>query len=170
MNILVTAASKHGATAEIAEIVAGTLREAGHDVDSCAIEEAAALSTVAGYDAVVLGSAVYAGRWLGPARDFVDRHATELAGRPVWLFSSGPIGDPPLPKEEAPEALAFAARIGAREHRSFAGRLDRDQLGMMERAVTKVLRAPDGDFRNVEEIRGWAASIAAAISREEIPA
>jgi Flavodoxin domain len=36
---------------------------------------------VDGYDAVVLGSAVYAGHWLKPARELVERHADGLAGR-----------------------------------------------------------------------------------------
>jgi hypothetical protein len=49
------------------------------------------------YDAVVLGSAVYAGHWLKPARALADRCAAALRARPVWLFSSGPVGDPAKP-------------------------------------------------------------------------
>lgn len=64
------------------------------------------MTGVGGYDAVVLGSAVYVGRWLEPARELVDAHAEELAARPTWLFSSGPIGDPPKP--EADDAVQIA--------------------------------------------------------------
>ena len=43
---------------------------------------------------MVLGSAVYAGRWLEPAREYAATHAGGLRTRPTWLFSSGPIGEP----------------------------------------------------------------------------
>lgn len=163
MRVLIATASKHGATAEIGQIVAAVLREAGHEVATSPPES---VETIDDYDAVVLGSAVYAGRWLDSARAFVTRHDRELAGKPVWLFSSGPIGDPPLPAGDAPEPLAIAHRIGAREHRTFGGRIDRSGLGLMERAITRVLKAPDGDFRDVAEIRAWATTIAAALTPE----
>jgi menaquinone-dependent protoporphyrinogen oxidase len=167
MRILVTVASKHGATGQIGEIVAGVLRDAGHEVDSL-IPEAA--RNVSSYDAVVLGSAVYAGRWLEPARTFVERHAAELATREVWIFSSGPLGDPPMPAGESLDAVEVAARAGARGHRTFAGRLDRSQLGFMERTATRALKAPEGDFRDFEAIRTWADEIAAALHEKAVPA
>ncbi len=160
MHVLVTVASKHGATAEIGEIIARVLRDAGHAVTTTAPE---LVTDLRAYDAVVLGSAVYAGRWLGAARDVAERHADELAERPTWLFSSGPIGDPPLPDGDAPEGMALAERLGARDHRTFAGRLDRDRLGFVERTVTRALRAPDGDFRDWEAVRSWADGIAAVL-------
>ncbi len=49
------------------------------------------------YDAVVLGSAVYAGHWLEPAKQLAERFVGQLLGRAVWLFSSGPVGNP-LPR------------------------------------------------------------------------
>jgi menaquinone-dependent protoporphyrinogen oxidase len=172
MKVLMTVASKHGATGEIGAVVADALREAGIEVDDIAPE---AVATVDGYDAVVAGSAIYAGRWLDSARKFADRHADPLASLPVWLFTSGPIGDPPLPAEEPPETDAIARRLGARGRRSFAGRLDRSSLGMLERTVTRVLHAPDGDFRDWESVRGWADEIARslrtpspALDREEV--
>jgi menaquinone-dependent protoporphyrinogen oxidase len=167
MKVLVTVASKHGATAEIGDLIALSLREAGHDVVSVAPEVVTALDP---YDAVVLGSAIYAGRWLPAARDFVDRHAVPLAQRPVWVFSSGPIGHPPLPEGEPPEDAAAADRVNARGHRSFAGRLDRGQLGFMERTLTRALHAPEGDFRDWEAIRAWSAEIAESLSAKEVPA
>jgi menaquinone-dependent protoporphyrinogen oxidase len=93
MRVLVTAATKYGATAEIAAAIAEVLDEHGLEATMLSPEE---VKGVDGYDAVVIGSAVYAGHWLKPARELVERHATTtLAGRPVWLFSSGPVGDPP---------------------------------------------------------------------------
>jgi menaquinone-dependent protoporphyrinogen oxidase len=166
MRVLVTVASKHGATGEIGEIIAGVLRDAGMEVESHPPE---AVRTLEGTDAVVLGSAIYAGRWLEPARAFAKRHADGLVERPVWLFSSGPIGDPPMPAEEPTEPLALAQELGAREHRIFAGRLDRSQLGFMERTITRALKAAEGDFRDLDAIRGWADGIAAELHRTRIP-
>lgn len=167
MKVLVTVASKHGATAEIGGIVARLLEDAGHEIETRVPQEVTAL---AGYEAVVLGSAVYAGRWLEAARAFADRHAAELATRPVWLFSSGPVGDPPKPQDEAPEALALASRLGARGHRTFSGRLERSHLNFMERTVTKALRAPDGDFRDWEKVMAWSGEIVVELGREQFPA
>lgn len=160
MKVLVTVASKHGATAEIGDLVAKRLRAAGHTVDLRIPES---VETLEGYDAVVAGSAVYAGHWLDPARRFIERHADALRGLPAWLFSSGPIGDPPMPEGDPPAALELAERIGARDHRTFAGRLDRNDLGFVERAITRALRAPDGDFRDPTTIEAWGDAIASAL-------
>jgi menaquinone-dependent protoporphyrinogen oxidase len=167
MNILVTVASKHGATEEIGESIAAFLRAFGLTVETEAPEKVTSLD---GFDAVVLGSAVYAGRWMDSATHFAQQFSTGLASRDIWLFSSGPIGDPPMPTEEPAAAPALARRLGAHEHRSFAGRLDRDRLGFMERTITRALKAPEGDFRDWEAIRAWAGEIATALARPKVPA
>ena len=50
----------------------------------------------------------------------------------------------------------------AREHRVFAGKLVRKQLNFPDRAIAAALRVPEGDFRDWEEVKGWAAGIADA--------
>ena len=52
----------------------------------------------------------------------------------------------------------------ARDHRIFAGRIDSRQLGFGERAILRMVKAPEGDFRSWDEIRAWAGEIAAALS------
>ncbi|RYV52925.1 flavodoxin domain-containing protein [Pengzhenrongella frigida] len=156
MKILVAAASKHGSTAEIAAAIARNLTQAGHDVDVRPPEQVADLE---GVDVVVLGSAVYAGHWLKEARDFTARLAPELAVRPVWLFSSGPIGDPLTPAEDAIDAAHALEVTGARDHRTFAGRIDKEKLSFGERALVRALRAAVGDFRDWDEIAAWSRSI-----------
>ena len=91
MRVLVTAATKYGATAEVAQMIAEVLADRGLEPTVVPPEQ---VEGVDGYDAVVLGSAVYAGHWRKPARELVNRCGTALAERPVWLFSSGPVGDP----------------------------------------------------------------------------
>ena len=160
MHILVSAASKHGATAEIAAAVAETLSDRGFRVT---LKNPIEVGHLGRYSAVVLGSAVYAGRWLEPARTLAERVGHELAGRSVWLFSSGPIGDPPQPGEDPVDANAMIEATAARGHKVFAGRLERSRLSFGERAIVRALRAPEGDFRDWDDITAWAEEIATAL-------
>jgi menaquinone-dependent protoporphyrinogen oxidase len=160
MNVLVTAASKYGATGEIAAAIGEVLTEHGLDATVAPCDQ---VDTVDGYDAVVLGSAVYAGHWLKAARALVDRAGGALADRPVWLFSSGPIGDPPKPEEDPVDVADIVAATKAREHRVFAGKLVRKQLSFGDKAIAVALRVPEGDFRDWTAIRGWAAEVAASL-------
>ena len=164
MRVLVTAASRHGTTAEIAEAIAEVLRKASIEVDVLAPE---AVDTVDPYDAVVLGSGVYAGHWLAPAKAFVERHEEGLRYRAVFLFSSGPLGDPPKPVEDPADVAAIDVATGAMDHRVFAGRLVESELGRAERIVIKVVRAPFGDFREWDDITWWASEIARFVKDEE---
>ena len=122
MKVLVAVASRHGSTKEIGAAIAEVLQASGFDVELADPDDVDDLESL---DAVVLGSAVYVGRWSASARAFVDRFAGRLAQRPVWLFSSGPGGDPPAPVGDPEEITAVLRRVGARGHRTFPGRLDR---------------------------------------------
>lgn len=157
MRVLVTASSKHGATGEIAAEIGRVLGDRDIDAVVLPLED---VGDVAGFDAFVLGSAVYAGRWMGEARRFAGRHSEELAAHPTWLFSSGPIGDPPKPDAGSAVKLDdVIATTGAREHRLFAGRLDRSMLGLGERTVVRMVGAADGDYRDWKAVRAWADAI-----------
>ena len=158
MKILVAVATRHGSTHEIAEALARELGTAGHTVD---VKLVADSPTVEGYDAAVIGSAVYMGNWLQEAVHFVDRYQAQLAIMPVWLFSSGPLGaDDPQPKGEPVHLDQLIGRTGARGHRTFVGKLDKDELGFGERLIVRAVGAPAGDFRDWEAIRVWADEIA----------
>jgi menaquinone-dependent protoporphyrinogen oxidase len=160
MKVLVCAASKHGATTEIAAEIGAALSAAGAEAYVVMPEEVGSLE---GYDAAIIGSAIYVGHWLEAAKALVDRHQEALRGMPVWLFSSGPVGDPPKPADEPVDAAPLVALVGARGHRTFPGELDRSRLRFGERAVVAAVRAPDGDFRPWGEIEAWAREIAASL-------
>jgi menaquinone-dependent protoporphyrinogen oxidase len=162
-RILVSAGSKHGSTAEIAERIAAVLTSRGHDVDIAAPEHVTDLS---GYEAVVLGSAVYAGHWVASAKELADRIA-ELSPHPqTWIFSSGPVGDPPKPEEEPVDVAPILEATSARDHHVFSGKIDKSKLSFGERAILVAVRAPEGDFRDWNEIELWATEIADQLVRE----
>jgi menaquinone-dependent protoporphyrinogen oxidase len=168
MRVLVAAASRHGATAEIAVeigvVLAARLRDAGlpAEVD---VRGARTVRRVAGYQAVVLGSAVYQGQWLEPAHRLVAANRADLAVIPVWLFSSGPVGDPPVPAGDPDDVPGLCAAVGAYGHRVFPGRLRRRGLGPLERLVVAALAAPEGDYRDWPAVRRWAGEIGGILSR-----
>ena len=165
-RILVAYATKHNATTEIAESIGETLRQsAGLKVDVRAVDT---IDDITSYDVVILGSAVYVSQWQPKAVDFLTNHADELAQRTVWLFSSGPTGegDPEtlLDGWSFPEALQpLVEKIQPRGVKVFHGKLDLDNLNFFERSVSRVVHAPEGDFRNWEEIQSWAKHIAQCV-------
>jgi menaquinone-dependent protoporphyrinogen oxidase len=170
MHVLVAYASRHGATQGIAERIAETLRSAGLQAEAL---PAAKVKSLEGYDAFVIGSAAYMFHWLKEASTLVRRNRSTLAGKPVWLFSSGPVGGPTDPQGRdqkvtaVPKEIAeLAESIGARDHHVFFGAYSRDRkkIGFSERFVaampaTKDL-LPEGDFRDWPEIEAWANGIA----------
>lgn len=175
MHVLVAYATRHGATAGIAERIAHALREAGLEAEARDVEE---VDDLTGVDAVVVGSAAYMLHWLTSARKWVDRHRTELAERPVWLFSSGPLGDELVDEKgrdvfetsRPKEFDEFHAALSPRDEKVFFGAWDPDAspVGVAER-IMKLMPAsrravPAGDFRDWEAIEAWASGIAAELT------
>ena len=168
MRVLVTYASKHGATKGVADQLAATLREHGHTTDVATVDAVEGLDT---YGAAVIGSAVYYGSWLKEAAEFVHQHRTVLAARPVWLFSVGPLGTQVHDQEQQPKELdELSTAIMARDHRLFYGALDPHALSFPERMVVKAVRAPVGDYRDWGAIAAWASDIASALPAGEATA
>jgi menaquinone-dependent protoporphyrinogen oxidase len=161
-QVLVAYATKYGATAEIAEKIGEVLRQAGLPSDVLAADRVGDLSV---YQAVVLGSAVYMGQWRKEAAKFLRTNEPVLAEKPVWLFSSGPLGegDPVelLQGWQFPGRLKpIADRIGPRDITAFHGALDANKLNFLEKWILKNVKSPVGDFRDWEAISAWATSIA----------
>jgi len=172
-RVLVAVASRHGSTREIAVALGRSLQEsdAGRAAGLTAVVLPVEQQPDPGqFDAVVLGSAVYAGRWLPSARTYGAARAGALRDRPVWLFSSGPIGSPPHPPDEPYDVAPLTALLGARAHRTFAGRLEKRLLTFGERAMVTAMRAPVGDFRDWAAIAAWGDDIAVHLAGGPIAA
>ena len=162
MRILVVYASKHGATRGIAERITQTFQRLGMEAES---HVAGAVTNLQTSSAVVIGSALYYGSWMKGAMAFVRHHHALLAQRPVWRFSSGPLGVEVNDNEPQPKELGeLQQTLKPRDHHIFFGALDSDELSFMERMVVKGVHAPAGDFRDWNEIDAWATSIVHALA------
>ena len=167
MKVLVAYASKYGATEGIAERIGDVLRRRDLEVD---VRRCKDLDDATGYDAYVVGSAAYMFRWRKDARKFVRRNAEVLATRPVWLFSSGPVGTDrvdakgndvlagAMPKEFA----EFEPAISPRGTQVFFGAFQLEKLRGVDRMAkwAPAEAMPVGDFRDWDAIEAWAGAIA----------
>ncbi|MCZ7525299.1 MAG: flavodoxin domain-containing protein [Acidimicrobiia bacterium] len=156
MRVLVAYGSKRHGTEGIAETVGETLARRGFDVD---VRPAPEVRSVDGYDAVLVGGALYANRWHRSARRLVKRHARALRERPVWLFSSGPLDDSASKGEIPPtrQVARLMSRAGARGHVTFGGRLEADAKGFPASSMAGDMA---GDWRDEAQIRAWAGAVA----------
>jgi menaquinone-dependent protoporphyrinogen oxidase len=168
-KVLVTYATKHKSTEEIAYFIGNVLRGNQFKVDVIDIDSVDNLDE---YSAVIIGSAVYIGQWLKSATNFLRHHQNQLAKLPVWIFSTGPTG------EGSPDTLLDGFLMPENIHDTvmmiqprhvilFHGRLDRAQLGIGERMMINAVKAPLGDFRDWHMIRAWANRIMAELQSED---
>ena len=176
MRLLIAYTSRYGATQGIAEQIAKMLRLQGLDA---LVQPASRTDDPAGFDAFVIGSAVYYFHWMRHSRSFVRRNRDLLAARPVWLFSSGPLGFKPNDAQgrdlrvvtEPREIAEFRNTIRPRDHRVFFGALNPDRLGFTHRLVLKLpvnrdnAIFPVGDFRDWNDIEAWSDNIALELLR-----
>ena len=158
MKVSVAVASKHGSTQEIGEMIAAELTSQGHEPRLHDMATASILD-LDDSEAIVMGSAVYFGKWMMAASVFAQDISTRIEGRPVWLFSTGPVGEPLKPADNEIDVDEQLRLTGASEHKVFAGRVDKSQLRLGERSVVLALRVQEGDYRDWDEVRGWARSI-----------
>lgn len=173
MNVLVVYSSRYGSTREIAERLADRIRSGGLGVE---VQDVKAADDLAGFDAFVIGSAVFMGHWRKDAVDFVRAHQAVLAGHPTWLFSSGPLGTDETDAQghdvrteaEPREAAEFRDSIKPREHRVFFGVLNPGKLGFRDRAIRGLPAGqallPEGDFRDWGVIDAWGRDIAGQLT------
>lgn len=167
-RILVAYATRYGATQEIAEFLAATLRESGFEVDCSAMRDVRGIDD---YRGVVLGAPFYYGRWPRPARRFLNRFGPVLARRDVAVFATGRI-EPAQPESEVRSQLdALLDRyrwLTPFSEALFGGRWDPAALRGLDRWMRTLPGSslhvlPATDLRDWDAIGAWATHVAAAL-------
>lgn len=171
MKVLVAYASRHGATAGIAERIGARLSERGFEPTTVEVDK---VDDVDSYDAFVVGSAAYMFRWLKEASRFAKRNHQALSDRPTWLFSSGPLGTDLVDEKgrdvyetsRPKEFDELESILNPRGEKIFFGAWDPDApaVGLAEKTFKKMAASRDalpvGDFRDWDDIDAWADEIA----------
>ena len=154
-RVLVAYGSKMGGTAGIAQKIAETLTERGFDVT---LQPAGKAKPRQGFDAAVVGSALYAFRWRGEAVRLLRRLQRAGASH-VWLFHSGPLGEEADEPQKLPGNVArLAEALGAEDVVTFPGRIPEDAKGFITKAMVR--KGYGGDWRDFDQIEAWGNAIA----------
>jgi menaquinone-dependent protoporphyrinogen oxidase len=168
-SILVTYASRYGATQEVAETVATVLREQGLTVD---LQPMRTVQTLAGYGAVVLGAPLYIGSWQKDAQKFLTQHRDALVQRPVAIFTLGPIGSEQEEwdgvRVQLDQQMAKYPWLKPVALELFGGRYDPARLRFPDSLLTllpatPLRNKPASDVRDWTAIRAWAGKLAAQL-------
>ena len=162
-TLVVSAASRHGGTCEIADHLAQTLTKDLPTGWTVARPDLSDLRVFDDADAVVLGSAIYYGHWMHAASHALN-YLEEAAPVDLWLFSTGPVSEVESENAQVISADALVAAGQAIEHKVFGGRLDTSRLSWVERAAVKAVHAIPGDHRDWTDVDAWAHHIAQQLS------
>jgi menaquinone-dependent protoporphyrinogen oxidase len=161
-SILLAYASRFGSTQEVAGTIAATLRAAGLEIDLQPMQE---VKSLARYDAVVLGAAIYNAKWNPEAHQLVSQHQDTLTQLPVAIFTLGPLSASEAAKRNSRRQLdvelAKYSWLKPIALEIFAGKYDpaKPGLNFFERFL------PARDYRNWDAIRAWANELTAQLQR-----
>lgn len=160
MKILVAYATRAGSAAEIADALGKKLAEGGATVD---VMPAKKVSDLNAYNAVVLGSAIRAGRIMPEIMKLIKDHKDDLQKIPVAYFIVCLVV-----REKTEENFKtadkylepFRRELKAVDSAVFAGKMDYSQLGFWEKFIIKyVIDASEGDWRDWPAINKWAENL-----------
>jgi menaquinone-dependent protoporphyrinogen oxidase len=158
-HLLLAYATKRGSTKEVAESIAETLAASGHEVD---VRAAADVRDLGGYDGVILGGALYMGRWHGDAIGFLERHRDALATIPIAVFAMGPHtladADVASARAQLDRALAKVKDVSPAAVAIFGGVIDPTTLRF------PLSRMQASDARDWETIAAWANDVSAMLT------
>lgn len=163
-RVLVTYASRYGSTGEVADAIGREVCSKDIATDVVLIRNA---SDVGAYQGVVIGSAIYMGKWMPEAVDFLKTNRDLLRRVPVAYFLVCMTLARPTEENRA-EARSYMDPIleGMPEVKpvalgTFAGALDYRNLSWATKTIMKSKGTPEGDFRDWNAIRDWTRSAVA---------
>lgn len=161
-RILIAYASKAGSTGEIAARIGAALSTRGLPVDVLPVGKVTALDA---YSTVILGSAIRIGAILPDALKFIQANQAALETKNFSVF----IGCMTLNEdnEETRKTVSayldpVRALVKPASEGMFAGVIDPKKVGLIDRLVIKMVKAPTGDFRKWDQIDAWAQAVPAA--------
>jgi menaquinone-dependent protoporphyrinogen oxidase len=169
-KILVVYASKYGSTGGIAERIGKELCNEGAMVDILPVNNAINVNS---YQGVIVGSAIYMGKWLPDAVDFVKTNCEILRRIPVAYFLACMTLCNPT-EENRRTVLTYLnpvlkaipdvkpVKIG-----TFSGALDYSNLSWLNKKILKSKGTPEGDFRDWKIIHAWAKESAGSFMPRE---
>lgn len=170
-KVLVTYATKHGSTQEVAEAVSKTLREHGLAVDLQSMRRVRALD---GYSAVVLGAPLYMFHWHKDALRFLARHKKALMERSVAVFGGGPTatedsdGDWEEVQKHFDAELAKFPWLSPLSVELVGGRFDPARLRFPYSLIPALCHMPASDLRDWAAIHSWASNLALQLAGETV--
>ena len=166
-KVLIAYATRCGSTAEVAEAIAKKLAERGNSVELKAIKDQPSLE---GYHAVVLGSAIRMGSWVGEAAEYVQANQAALNSLPTAIFSvhSNNLGDDETSRAARGEYhKAVRALITPAAEAFFAGKIDLSKMSFLDRLITKMMKTEEVDYRDWDKINAWAAGLPFAAGKAQ---
>ncbi len=164
-SILLAYATRYGSTQEAAETIAATLRQAGLTVDVQPMQLVKALDS---YEAVVLGAAIYNGRWHPDAHLFLSQHQETLRQRPVAIFALGPLSTSNAAMRNSRRQLESELKkhpwLKPVALEMFVGKYDPSKPGLsfFERLM------PASDRRDWDAVSAWADKLPAQLQHDEM--
>ncbi len=162
-KILVTYATRAGSTVDVAKMIGETLNATGASVDVRPVKN---VTTLQGYNAVVIGSAIRMGHWLPEAVDFVKKNQSQLTQLPTIIFTVHLLNlDDDDKSRAAREAYIAPVRqlLTPKGEVFFAGKMDFSKLSFLDRTIAKMVGGSERDLRNWDAIRGWAQGLPALL-------
>ncbi len=161
-RILIAYATRCGSTGGVADSIGQALSAAGAAVDVYPVKD---VNDLRPYQAVIVGSAIRMGKWLPEAAEFVKTHQDRLTRVPVAYFAVC-LAMKDDTTENRHKALSYLDPVRKQfpqvkpvDIGLFAGAVDYKKLSFAYRLILKAKGAPEGDFRNWETIRTWAAGV-----------
>lgn len=166
-KVLVVYGTATGCTEGVARYIGDAIAEAGNAVD---IVPAKDDPDPAGYDAVLVGSGVRAGSWHAPVKEWVTRRAEALkAGRTAFFTACLTLASEPEKTAEVrayTDALMAETGVEPVDVGLFAGWNEPKRFSLIERTILKLMKAPQGDFRDQAAIASWARDVSVSLGTD----